>query len=79
MNQHEETTMHEEGRTPASFHHPKNISVGRGRILWAASATCISGIHHPEGWVLPGGARTNSSEVAHQVTLEIDLMSRGSA
>lgn len=77
MNQLEETTMSEERFAIASFDHPKNIRIGQGRILWAASATCTGGLHHPEGWVLPGGGRTINPVAAHAAALAIDEMSRG--
>jgi hypothetical protein len=60
---------------PASFYHPRNISYGRGRILWAKAATCCSGILHPEGWVLPGGERTQNRNVAQAAAIAIDEMS----
>jgi hypothetical protein len=59
----------------ASFYHPRNITVGKGRILWARAATCCSGILHPDGWVLPGGERTQNRNVAHAAAMAIDAMS----
>jgi hypothetical protein len=75
MNQLEETTMSEERFAIASFDHPKNIRIGNGRILWAKACTCTAGIHHPEGWILPGGERTQDSARAHAAALTIDELS----
>lgn len=50
---------HLEGAPPAHFHDPRNISRGYGRVIWATATTDAQGIYHPEGWVLPGGVRTN--------------------
>lgn len=60
---------------PASYFHPWNITIGKGRILWAKAATCCSGIVHPAGWVLPGGARTQNRNVAQAAAMAIDVMS----
>lgn len=56
----------EEGKQ--MFHHARNIEVGRGRILWG-TATEVKNTYGitlrlPEGWVLPGGARTKDPNVA---------------
>jgi hypothetical protein len=59
----------------ATFNHPKNITVGRGRIIWARGATDTSGNPHLEGWVLPGGARTRNEVVARAAASAIDAMS----
>lgn len=78
MNQLEETTMLEE-RAIGSFDHKNNITVGKGRVLWGKSATCTSGLHHPEGYVLPGGVRTLDRARAHAVASAIDELSRSAA
>lgn len=78
MNQLEETMEHE-GWAPASFDHPKNIRVGNGRVLWAAAKTCTAGIHHPEGWVLPGGVRTRDEQRAKAAAAAINELSGGTA
>ncbi|CAN7327371.1 hypothetical protein LJR084_001901 [Variovorax sp. LjRoot84] len=69
--------MQEERFAFASFDHPRNIKVGNGRVLWAKEATDTSGIHHQEGWVLPGGVRTRDSDAAHATAVSIDELSRG--
>lgn len=48
----------------AVFDDPRNINRGTGRIIYAEQTTDRNGKHHPEGWVLPGGVRTQSREVA---------------
>lgn len=79
MNQHEGIIMEREGWVPASFDHPKNIKVGKGRVLWAAAAKGTSGIHHPEGWVLPGGIRTRDEVQASAVAAAIDYLSQAAS
>lgn len=46
------------------FEHPLDITVGRGRVIYADATTDMAGKHHPAGWVLPGGARTDDPERA---------------
>lgn len=58
----------------ASFYHPNNIEVGKGRILWAKATTDTSGIVHDEGWVLPGGIRTQSNHEARAAAMRIHSM-----
>ena len=55
----------------ASFHHKNNITVGKGRVLWARATVDTSGTFYQEGWVLPGGRRTNDSVAAHAVAAAI--------
>ncbi|OUM00566.1 hypothetical protein [Variovorax sp. JS1663] len=63
------------------FKHQKNIIlVGtKGRILWAKACTCTAGIHHPEGYVLPGGERTQNRARAEFAASTIDYLSQGAA
>ncbi len=56
------------------FVHPKNITVGRGRVLWADATTCTNGLTYPAGWVLPGGARTLDEVAAHTAAIALDRM-----
>lgn len=58
----------------AVFQHPKNITVGRGRVLWADATTCTNGLTYPAGWVLPGGLRTLDEVVAHTAAIALDRM-----
>ena len=62
---------------PALFSHPKNIQIGEGRILWAPATTDTSGRVHPEGWILPGGHRTQDSFRAHEAASQIHAWARG--
>ena len=50
---------HLEGTPAAVFADPRDITRGYGRVIWATATTDAQGIYHPEGWALPGGARTN--------------------
>jgi hypothetical protein len=59
------------------FHHVKNITVGRGRILYDETGGIKGGQWHPPGWVLPGGARTGDFTEAYKAAEAIDLMSGG--
>ena len=71
--------MEHEGWAPASFHHPKNITVGNGRVLWAKASTGTNGIHQPEGWILPGGERTRDEQRAHAAAQAIHELSGAAA
>ena len=44
------------------YNHPKNITVGNGRVIWGQA---IDG--QPEGWVLPGGEHTTDEDRARAV------------
>jgi len=54
------------------FFHPNNLRMGRGRILWGAATTLRDGTHLQEGWVLPGGRRTQDASVAIAAANYID-------
>ena len=44
--------MTQEDNPPApAFNDPRNITVGKARVIWARACG-----RHPEGYVLPGGA-----------------------
>ncbi len=64
---------------PQPYHLPKNITVGRGRILYDETGGIKNGQWHPPGWVLPGGARTGDFTEAYKAAEAIDLMSGGQA
>ena len=54
------------------FEHPKNITVGTGRVLYAERGyTRALGVL-PAGWVLPGGERTTDEALARMVAANID-------
>ena len=60
------------------FKHPNDITIGRGRIIWAEALTYegkhppYQGETFPEGWVLPGGVRTQDRALAEAVAKQID-------
>lgn len=60
----------------ASFYHRKNIQSGLGRILFAKATTPTDGLYRPEGWVMPGGIRTNDAARAKHAAEVIDVLSR---
>lgn len=53
------------------FNHPKNITIGVGRIIWASKYGLIE-----EGWALPGGRRTTDFDEAWAMAFTIDVLSR---
>ena len=53
----------DEGKSIAVFDDKRNLTMGVGRIIWAKAARTASG-EHPEGWVLPGGRRTQDNTEA---------------
>jgi len=52
-----------------------NIVIGRGRVLWGPETTDANNRYHPAGWVLPGGKRTQSRDVAEAVAHRINQLS----
>jgi len=60
----------------AVFNDPNNITVGQGRIIWAKACCGTSGIAHADGWVLPGGRRTQNEILARAAAATLDRMSR---
>ena len=60
----------------AEFHHANNLQYGRGRLLWAGALHRDNGTQLPEGWVLPGGRRTQDATEALEVAQYIDSISR---
>jgi hypothetical protein len=63
----------------ASFYHPKNITSGFGRIVFAKATTTLAGHYMPEGWVLPGGQRTSDEARAKRCADSIDEVVRRSS
>jgi hypothetical protein len=49
---------------------------GAARILWAQACTLRNGMALPEGWVLPGGRRTQDAAAAMAAAEYIDRVSR---
>lgn len=58
-----------------AFTDERNVTIGKGRIIWAKAAHPTGGDLCPEGYVLPGGERTPSRLVAHALAVEIDRLS----
>lgn len=56
----------------ALFNHKKNITIRRGRIIWADETVSMTTGYHPAGWVLPGGQRTQIEAEAIEAALLID-------
>ena len=52
------------------FNDPKNITVGRARVIWAPAIMWRT----IEGWVLPGGRRTQNFAEAHGVACVMDKL-----
>ena len=51
-----------------AFNDPRNVTVGKARVIWAKSCG-----RHPEGYVLPGGHRTQNRMTAQHAA---ELMHR---
>ncbi len=64
--------MTTDNQIPASFNDPKNITVGNTRVIWARATEV-----HSEGWVLPGGQRTQNFAEAHAVAVRMDDLCSG--
>lgn len=54
----------------------RNMTVGRGRILWGTATQTNRGEIVEEGWVLPGGRRTRNPDVARAFAKWIDEQTR---
>lgn len=54
------------------FDHPRNITVGKARVIYAMPVTEDFAIKHPEGWVLPGGRRTQDYLEAYSMAVRMD-------
>ena len=61
---------HDMSEGAAVFIDPRNITVGVGRILYDTTRI-------PNGWVLPGGKRTDNRDEAWYAAAAIDRMARG--
>lgn len=55
------------------FNHPRNITVGHGRIVWTNG-----GYDQSPGYALPGGGRTLDEKFAREVAGWIDAVIRRS-
>lgn len=57
-----------EHHTAPPFNDPRNVTVGYARVIWAKACGRL-----PEGYVLPGGARTTNRMTAQHAA---NLMNR---
>ena len=55
----------------APFSDARNITYGAARIIWAKGHGNLQ-----DGWVLPGGARTDNFTEAHAVAVQVDGLSK---
>lgn len=53
------------------FSDARNINYGEARVIWAPARG-----YQPEGWILPGGARTQNFAEAHGVAVAMDQVMR---
>lgn len=58
------------------FADARNMTAGRGRILWGTATETSRREIVSEGWVLPGGQRTRDPEVARVWARWIDQQCR---
>lgn len=54
----------------------RNLSAGKGRILWGTATQTSRNEIVSEGWVLPGGQRTKNYDVAQAYARWIDEQCR---
>lgn len=76
FNQNERNIKPSIDTSRAEFHHANNLQYGRGRILWAQALNRDDGTRLTEGWVLPGGRRTQDAEEALRAAQYIDVVCR---
>jgi hypothetical protein len=68
--------METKEKSIARFDDVRNITVGKGRIIWAPATVVGTNRFLPEGWVLPGGKRTLDREEAEAAARAIDAGAR---
>lgn len=56
------------------FDHPRNITVGKARVIYAPGIMGYIKPIHPEGWVLPGGRRTQDEHEARAVCFRMSVL-----
>ena len=61
-----------DAQTSPPFNHPDNVTIGKGRIIWAPSC----GYGYPEVWCLLGGRGTTDIAEASAQAMWIDQVSR---
>ena len=72
-------TETESERTLGHFDHKNNITSGIARVIWATACCPIRGSEQPDGWVLPGGRRTQDRAEAAAVAMTMDWLMSGRA
>jgi len=60
------------------FNDPRDIRLGKARIIWGTETTTSTGETLESGWVMPGGARTNNAAIAFGAGGVINSISRRS-
>ncbi len=55
----------------SAFVDKRNIAVGKTRVIWARATDSQA-----EGWVLPGGARTQDRARAYEVAVQLDALAQ---
>jgi hypothetical protein len=71
MNTQAMTQDHDYQPAPA-FADRRNLTVGRTRLIWAKATGPFT-----EGWVLPGGVRTQDFGRAMSYAVQMDALTRG--
>ena len=61
----EELGMSDFDKAPR-FDHPLDMTVGKARVIYALAVIGFSKVIYPEGWVLPGGRRTQDKIEAYR-------------
>lgn len=64
--------MNPETYVSPRFNDHRNLTVGRARVIWAPAWAYLA-----EGWVLPGGRRTENFAEAHAVAIRMDQLMGG--
>ena len=72
-------TKDQDSHPAPAFNDPRNVTVGKARVIWAKACGrhpegyVLPGGRHPEGYVLPGGHRTQNRMTAQHAA---ELMHR---
>ena len=69
----EELGMSDFDKAPP-FNHPLDMTVGKARVIYAQAVIGFSKVIYPEGWVLPGGRRTQDKIEAYRAAEAMDQM-----
>lgn len=64
-----------ETASSAHFNDPRNVEVGRARVIWAIECRPLgSASKIAAGWALPGGTRTTDRDEAVMVACALDAL-----